>query len=202
LSDSLQPSVAPITTTAQAIELAFRSRPELKSEENKLEAARLTFGAARAERLPSLQSFADYGNSGTLATSFLPTRTLGVQLNVPLFDSGRRAAHLKTAQSQLRQAEIHAKDIRDQIELEVRLALDNLASAREQLQSAEQALTLAQEELELSRLRFEAQITTQIDVLTAQTEIASARSRRVNALLTLKTAEIEYRRATGLGMTQ
>lgn len=202
LSDSLQPSLAPVTTAAEAIEVAFRNRSELKSEESKLEGAKLTFGAARAELLPNLQSFADYGNSGTAGTSFIPTRTVGVQLNVPLFDSGRRAAHRKSAASQLRQAEIHAKDVRDEIELEVRLALDNLASAQEQFQAAEQSVRLAQEELELSRLRFEAQITTQIDVLTAQAEIANARSRRVNALLTLKTAEIEYRRATGLEMRQ
>ena len=122
---------------------------------------------------------------------------VGVQVSVPLFDGGRRSAHAKTTGSQLRQTELHAKDVRDQIELEVRVAFDTLASARDQLTTAEQALQLAQEELDLSRLRYEAQVTTQIDVISAQAELAAARSRRVNALFAVKSGEIEYRRALG-----
>lgn len=198
LTDSMTGTTVPAVPADEAVTAAFRNRPELRSEEKKLEAARLTFGAARAEVLPTVQAFADYGNSGNVSSSFLPTRTIGAQLNVPLFDAGRRAAHRKSAESQLRQAEVRAKDVRDQIELEVRLAVDNLASAREQLKAAEQSLKLAQEELDLSRLRFEAQVTTQIDVLNAQAELATARSRHVNALFTLKSAEIDYQRAAGL----
>jgi hypothetical protein len=62
----------------------------------------------------------------------------------------------------------------------------------------DQALKLAQEELELARPRFEAQVTTQIDVVNAQTQLADARSRQVNAVYALKSAEIEYQRATGV----
>lgn len=197
LTDPLE-AAAPVTTVEEALGIAMRNRPELMSEERKLQAARLTFAAARAELFPSIQSFADYGNSGNPGSSFIPTRTIGIQLNIPLFDAGRRAAHRKRANSQLRQAEIHAKDVRDAIELEVRLAVDNLASAREQLEAADQSLRLAEEELELSRLRFEAQVSTQLDVITGQAEVADARSRHVNALFAVKSAEIEYRRATGL----
>jgi outer membrane protein TolC len=123
---------------------------------------------------------------------------MGVQLQLPVFDGGRRSAHRKLSESQLRQAEIRAKDLRDQIELDVRVAVDNLASNQEQLRAAEEVLRLAQEETDLARLRFEAQVTTQIDVVNAQAELADARSRQVNALFALKSAQIEYQRATGL----
>jgi outer membrane protein TolC len=119
-------------------------------------------------------------------------------VQIPLFDGGRRSAHRTTAESQQRQAEIRARDLRDEIEFDVRVAVDNLASAREQLRAADQALTLAQQELELARLRFEAQVTTQIDVVNAQTQLADVRSRQVNAVYVLKSAEIEYQRATGV----
>jgi len=78
------------------------------------------------------------------------------------------------------------------------VAVDNLASNQEQLRAAEEVLRLAQEETDLARLRFEAQVTTQIDVVNAQAELAEARSRQVNALFALKSAQIEYQRATGL----
>jgi outer membrane protein TolC len=196
LTDSLAALNLAIPAADEAVRIAIANRPEVKAEEKRLEAARSTFGAARAELYPSLQAFADYGNSGDL-DAFVPTRTIGIQVNVPLFDSGRRGAHRRIAGSQLRQSEVRVRDIRDELELEVRVAVDTVASAREQLRSAEEGLKLAEETLELSRLRFEAQVTTQIDVVTAQAQLSAARSRQVDALFALRSAELEYLRATG-----
>jgi outer membrane protein TolC len=196
LADSLEPSTLRSESLPRAIELAVQNRPEIAAEQKKVEAARLGRGAARAERLPTIQAFADYGANGNL-DALVATDTVGVQFSVPIFDGGRRAAHARNAESQLRQSEIRAKDVRDEIEMEVRVAFDTLASAHDQLAAAESALQLAQEELELSRLRYEAQVTTQIDVISAQTGLAAARSRRVNALYAVKSAEVEFRRALG-----
>ncbi len=197
LADSLASTFSATETADAAVATALRDRPEMKAEEKKIESARLALKGAESERLPAVHAFADYGDSGNRQV-FVPTSTAGVQLQVPLFDGGRRSAHRKTAESQLRQAEVRARDIRDEIEFDVRVAADNLASAREQLRAAEEALVLAGEELDLSRLRFEAQVSTQIDVVNAQAQIAEARSRRIHALFALKSAELEYRRATGV----
>jgi outer membrane protein TolC len=196
LTDSLQPSPPRSESLGAALELAIQNRPEIAAEQKKVEAARLTRSASRAERLPTVQAFADYGGNGAF-DAFVATDTIGVQLSLPIFDGGRRSAHARNADSQLRQAEVHAKDVRDEIELEVRIAFDTLVSAQDQLAAAESALQLAQEELELARLRYDAQVTTQIDVLTGQAELAAARSRRVNALFAVKSAEVEYRRSLG-----
>ena len=197
LTDSLAGALMPSDSVDGAVAAALRNRAELKAEQGKVDAAKLSLAGSVAERLPSVQAFADYGSNGNRQT-FVPTNTVGVQLQVPLFDGGRRAAHRKTAESQLRLAEIRARDVRDEIELDVRVAADNLASAGEQLRAAEEALKLSQEELDLSRIRFEAQVTTQIDVVNAQAQLADARGRRVNALYLLKSAELEYQRATGV----
>lgn len=197
LTDPLAVAVMPVEGVEQSLATALRNRVELKAEEQKLAAARLGVSGAKAERLPSVQAFADYGDNGNRDT-FVPTHMAGFQVQLPLFDGGRRDAHRKTAESQLRAAEIRAKDVRDEIELDVRVSSDNLASAREQLRAAEEALKLSQDELDLSRVRFEAQVTTQIDVVNAQAQLAEARSRQVNALYALKSAELEYRRAVGM----
>jgi outer membrane protein TolC len=197
LTDSLSASVLEPESPDNALALALRNRPEVKAFDQRVQAARLAVGESKAESLPSLQAFGNYGDNGT-RQDLVPTDAMGVQLQLPLFDSGRRSAHRQLSESQLKQAEIRAKDLRDQIELDVRVAVDNLASNQEQLRAAEEALRLAQEETDLARLRFEAQVTTQIDVVNAQAELAEARSRQVNALFALKSAEIEYQRATGL----
>jgi len=196
LADPLESASTRTESLPGAIELAIQNRPEMIAERKKVEAARLGRSASQAERLPTLQAFADYGGNGGPG-AFVATDTIGVQLSLPIFDGGRRSAHARTAESQLRQAEVRAKNVRDEIELEVRIAFDTLASAQEQLAAAESALRLAQEELDLSRLRYEAQVTTQIDVLSAQAGLATARSRRVDALFAVKSAEVDYRRSLG-----
>jgi outer membrane protein len=197
LTDALIESNLVIENADAAVAKAFANRPEMKAEEKKLEAARLSVGGSKAERFPAVQAFADYGSNGN-TDLFVPTNTIGVQVQLPIFDGGRRSAHRKTAESQLHQAEIRARDLRDEIELEVRLAIDTLASTREQLRAAEQSQKLALEELELARLRFDAQVAPQIEVVNAQAALAEARSRHVNALFALKSAEIEYQRVTGV----
>src|SRR5262249_10450091 len=148
----------------QIIQFAFQNRPEMKAEQKRLDAARLARAATHDERLPSIQGFADWGGNGQL-NQFVSTDRIGLQITLPIFDGGRRSAQLKIAESQFRQTEARAKDVRDAVELEARVSFDTVNSAREQLDAAESALKLAQEELDLSRLRYEAQVTTQIDVI-------------------------------------
>ena len=197
LTDGMNSSILTVDPVETAVSTALKNRPEIKAEETRAEAARIASRGSSAERLPTIHAFADYGNNGNRDV-FVPTNSVGLQVQIPLFDGGRRSAHRTTAESQQRQADIRARDLRDEIEFDVRVAVDNLASVREQLRAADQALKLAQDELELARLRFEAQVTTQIDVVSAQTQLADARSRQVNAVYVLKSAEIEYQRATGV----
>jgi outer membrane protein TolC len=197
LTDALASAAIPVEAADEAVNVALRNRPELKAEQQRIEAARLGVRGAASERLPAVQAFADYGDNGA-SSAFVPTRSIGVQVQLPLFDGGRRGAHRTLSESQLRQAEIRAKDLRDDIEFDVRVAVDNMASAQAQLRAAEESLNLSQQELSLARLRFEAQVTTQLDVVNAQALLAEARSRQVNAVFALRAAEVEYRRATGV----
>jgi outer membrane protein len=201
LDDSVASDAEPAANTDLAVREALDSRPELQAEENMVHVARMNVSSSESERLPSLRAFADYGNNGN-PSLFIPTNSVGVQLSIPLFDGGLRSAHRASAQSQARQAETRRRDVRDEIEVEVRVAIDNLRSAHEQLTAADQGLKLAEEEMELARLRFESHVTTQIDVIEAQAQLADARTRRVNAVYGVKSSEVEYRRATGTAASQ
>ena len=57
-------------------------------------------------------------------------------VRIPIFDGGRRDARRAEAFSQTRQERLRTADLRDQIELDVRLALDSLKSAEEQVKVA------------------------------------------------------------------
>lgn len=185
-------------TPQQALERAAKSRADLRAQETRERTARLNYSAVKYERLPSLSGFGDYGSIGTGLGNALPTRTYGVSLRVPVFDGGRRDARRAEGASQLRQEEIRTRDLRAQVELEIRLALDDLKSADDQFQVAEEGLAQAQRETEQAGRRYEAGVASSIEPTDAQARLARARDNRIAALLNYNLARINLAQAMGV----
>jgi len=187
----------PSMTPAQALRTALDSRTDWKAQERRVESARLSLSAERMERIPSLSLFADYGTIGPSINDAIPTRSYGFAVRLPLFDGGAREARQAEYSSQLRQERIRAEDLRRQIELEIRTALDNLQSADIQVEAAEEGLALAQDEIAQARRRYQAGVTTNLEVTDAQTRLARARENRIAALFNYNLARIDLSTAMG-----
>ena len=199
LTDKLSYEPTEAITVEQAEAEALKNRPDLKAEAERQAAARLNANSVKAERLPSLYAYADYGTTGTNGAiqSLLPTRDYGFVLRVPIFDGGRRDARRAEAASQFRQERIKANDVHDQLELDIRTSLDSLHSAEEQLKVAEEGLTLSDSELTQARRRFEAGFASNLEVTDAQTRLSRARDNRIAALFGYNVARIDLGRAMG-----
>jgi outer membrane protein TolC len=189
---------------ARSLVTARENRPELKAQGQREENAKLNFSATKLERLPTVGAFANYGDLGSSITSALPTRTYGVTLRVPIFDGGRRDARRVESASAYRQEKIRTADLRDQIELDVRLALESLRSADAQVKTAEEGMRLAENELAQAQRRYKAGVTNSIEVTDAQTRLDRARDNRISALYNYNVARIDLGTATGTiqGMIQ
>jgi outer membrane protein TolC len=181
----------------QAVQRALESRADWKAQREREESVRLGRSAAWMERLPSVSAFADYGSIGTSIHNAIPTHTYGVNVRVPVFDGGRREARMAETSSQYRQERIRTEDLRKQIELEIRLALDSLRSASEQVKAAEEGLTLAEGELVQAQRRYSAGMTTGLEVTDAQTRLQRARDNRIAALFNHNLARIDLAAAMG-----
>ena len=188
--------VKPVTAQ-EAIQTALESRADWKAEQKRLQSAELMQRATRAERLPSLGVFGDYGSIGSSIDHAIPTRTYGFTVRVPVFDGGRRDARRAESASQLRQEHVQIRDLRAQIELDVRLALDSLKSAEDQVKVAEEGLALAENELAQAQRRYQAGMTSGIEVTDAQTRLERARENRIAALFNYNQARIDLGAATG-----
>ncbi|HOL73382.1 MAG TPA: TolC family protein [Bryobacteraceae bacterium] len=197
LTDSLSYVPVEETDLKEAAERALAERADLKAQETRERAARLNYSAVKFERLPSVAGFADYGSIGTGLGSSLPTRTYGVAVRVPLFDGGRRDARRQESLSELRQEAIRTADLKDQIELEIRLALDSLRSAEEQLKVAREGLELAEREAAQARRRYEAGVAGTLEPADAQARLARARDNQIAALLAYNLARISLAQAMG-----
>ncbi|MBN2241078.1 MAG: TolC family protein [Acidobacteria bacterium] len=181
----------------QALETALESRADWKAQQKKEETARLSHSAARMERLPSVSLFADYGAIGSSIHNAVPTRAYGFAVEVPIFDGGRRDGRRAESSSRLRQEREILDDLRKQIELDIRLALDSLQSADLQVAAAEEGLNLAQDELARAQRRFMAGVGSSIEVTDAQTRLERARDNRIQALFIHNSARIDLHSAMG-----
>ena len=190
--------IGPETPSLQAaLEAARRQRPELSLLEERMQAARLTLEAARAERLPTLGAQAQGVESGNRVQDLEWSRTVAAVVNVPIFTGRRTEARIAGARVQLEQLEIQQHDIERQVEQEVRQALLALENARSRVELANQSVQLAQDELELASDRFKAGVASSIEVDNAQTSLAAARDTRIDALADEAQARFDLDRATG-----
>ncbi len=184
-------------TAEKALEVALRTRADWRAQLQREEAARLSYSGVRLERLPSVAGFADYGSIGTGLTNAIPTRTYGVSMRVPVFDGGRRDARRTESRSQYEQERVRTIDLRRQVDLEIRLALDDLSSASDQVAVAADGLTQAQAEVEQAQRRYKAGVATSVELTDAQNRLARARDNHIAALFLLSRARLDLWQAMG-----
>jgi outer membrane protein len=197
LTDRLQYVPVDLVTVEEAKVLAIKERPDYQAQQNREATARLSASATRMERLPSVAAFGDYGDSGTGLFTAVPTRTYGIQVRIPIFDGGRRDARRAESNSQYRLEQARTRDLKEQIELDVRLALDSLHSADDEVKVSRDGLSLAENELAQARRRYAAGVANSVEVTDAQTRLERARDNQTGALYNYNVARIDLAQAMG-----
>jgi outer membrane protein len=182
---------------AQLLKTALESRADYRAQQKREQAARLNSRATTLERVPAVSVFGDYGSIGTSMDNALPTRTIGVMVRIPVFDGGRRDARRAEFSSLLRQELIRTRDLRIQIDMEIRVALESLASSAEQLKAADEGLALAADEVAHAQRRYENGFGSSIELTDAQTRLSRARENRILALYGYNVARIDLNTAMG-----
>jgi outer membrane protein TolC len=198
LADSL--ASMPLSTTAAesaALGAAIRGRKDLQSIELQARAAREQAAAIRNERLPTIGVFADEGISQRNGRSYLPTYDWGIQLSLPIFDGLRREGRVEEQLSVARDLASRERDLRTQVEADVRIAVLNLTSSAEAVAAARERLGLAEQEVAQARERFQAGVAGNADVITASLTLNNARTQYVDALASYHAARVALARAQG-----
>jgi outer membrane protein len=95
------------------------------------------------------------------------------------------------------EAEVRFRDIRLQAQVEIRAALLDLASAREQTAAAQERLRLAQQELSQARERFQAGVAGSADVISASLLLNQSRNLIIDAQTGYQLARLNLARAEG-----
>jgi outer membrane protein len=197
-ADAMRFAPQPLPEAGEAVRQALAGRLELSVASEQLRIAEAERGAAIGGWAPTVAAFGDYGSSGLKPNEVnLPTRTIGIRIDVPIFDGGRTRSEVQVATSQVRQAEMQLSDLRAAVEKDVRQALDNLATREDQMRAAQKNLDLAQRELSLAQDRFQNGVADNIEVTSAQTALENARQVSVFSLAQFNTARLNLLSALG-----
>ncbi|HYI94454.1 MAG TPA: TolC family protein [Bryobacteraceae bacterium] len=197
LLNELPFSPLPDLTFDQAFKEARENRADLKSAETQVRAAELARSAARAERLPSLSVSADYGVIGVNPANSHGTFTVVGSLRVPIWQGGRTEGAIQQAEAALEQRRAELEDLRGRIEADLRAAFLDVAAASSQVELARQNQELARDTLRLTRERFDAGITTTVEVVQAQQSVSAAEADYITSVFAHNVAKISLARSVG-----
>jgi outer membrane protein TolC len=186
-----------LPTEGTAVEQALHTRPDLRAADEQLRAAERQIAAIRAERLPAVGVFGDKGAVGKDYGNLKNTYTWGVQLSLPLFDGLRREGRVQEQEAVAREVDVRRRDLRDQAAVDVRGALLDLASARQQVGATRERLRLAEQELAQARERFSTGVAGNADVITAALALNGSRNLLIDALTLYQSARVGLARAEG-----
>ncbi len=197
LGDSLSFFDTPQPEAEPSIELALAERQEWKALESQIKAAEFQKKASQDSRLPSLRFEGDYAYVGTSGSTTLPTYTYQASVNMPLFTGGRIHAEVVRADLEIKKLEQQRDDLRNQIALDVKTALLNLQSARNEVEVANLGVQLSKEEVDQARDRFKAGVANNIEVIQAQDSLSRANDNQIAALYRFNQARADLARSVG-----
>jgi outer membrane protein len=189
--DTPQPEAEP------SIELALGERQEWKSLNSQLKAADLQKREAWDARLPNFRVDGDWAYLGTHPNNAVFTYTFTASANMPIFTGGRIHAEVARANLEISRLQQQQEDLRNSIALDVKTALINLTSARNEVQVADLGMQLSREEVDQARDRFRAGVANNIEVIQAQDSLARAADNQIAALYRFNQARADYARSIG-----
>jgi outer membrane protein TolC len=188
-------------TLDQARELAFASRPELKSFDAQRKAQDQLIAVARRGHLPDLLFDANYrrSNSSVVENTFplLGGWQIGLSLLIPIFDGFRTTNRVQETLHTYYAIKSQEELQRQQVALDVEQAYLRLVELLERIKANEAAANAAKENLDLANGRYQVGVGSIIEATDAQTLYTEAQTTYIRTLYDYKIAEAQLIRAIG-----
>jgi len=200
LAEDVTMTPAPYTLD-QAKQIAFASRPELKSFDAQRKAQDQTIAAARRGHLPDLVFDANHRYSGSSfdgSGAFVrPSWQIQTSLIFPIFEGFRTANRVEETLRNYYVIKSQEELQRQQVALDVEQAYLRLVELQERIKANESAVNAAKENLDLANGRYQVGVGSIIEATDAQTLYADAQTTYIRTLYDYKIAEAQLTRAIG-----
>jgi outer membrane protein TolC len=182
--------------TESLVPVALQSRSDYMSLASQRRGLVEQQRASRARFYPKLSINGNFGGIGRSVGGMQGTGLIQGQIDFTVFDRDREGEAQELA-SRVMRIDDQIADLRRGIEEDLREAQLNLESAAEQVSVAKDGQELAQRELELAQDRFAQGTANNVEVVTAQDELARAQENYILAVSSHVDAKYALARAVG-----
>jgi outer membrane protein len=186
-------------------EIAMQNSLKIQLQQDNLKMAEQEVERANAGHLPTLDAVASYTDNYTngspsvfSAGNELKNATIGLQLEIPLYQGGAISSQARQAVYNKQKAQDDLDLARRQTDLEAQRTYLNLNTSVAQVKALEQALISSQRQLDSTKLGYEVGVRTSVDVLNAQQQLFSAKRDLLQARYNYLVNIIRLKSASGL----
>ncbi|MCC6442477.1 MAG: TolC family protein [Armatimonadetes bacterium] len=211
--DAARPVVKRFLTVAEAVGLALKESPVLRSARQEVAVQTARLGMAKAMKRPSL-SANTFLSAGTMpgiiassppvmpSASILPPRGPGADQNlmlmIPLWTGGRLESQIRSAGAERSASQSDLAGMEREVAMRVKEAYFRALYARAMVQVGEQWVSQAEESLRVTREMFSVGKVPQYFVLRSETEVANAAQELTTARNNVGLALIDLKTALGV----
>lgn len=188
---------------AYCLAYSEQHRPELKQAEYAIDSAEAALVVARSGHMPKVYANASNnwgGNGSDWPGDGDENWSVGVTASMNVFDSGVTWSKIHAAQENLAKAKESQRQIKDNVELEVRTDYLNLREAEKRITTTQVAVASAEEDYHIAVVRYQAGVGTNIDVMDAQEALTQAKTNYYQALYNYNTSKAALNTSMGVGV--
>lgn len=142
-------------------------------------------------------AFASEGNFNQLYNRFYPGTTIGLSLNLPIFDGLRKHAQTQQASISITKTENDIKFFENVIDQQIFTTKTDFNRARKQLVVQQSNFKLAEDIYNTAQLKYKNGVGSSLELTVAQTDLENARANMLATSFELFVAELELKKALG-----
>ena len=187
------------------LEVAEQNNLNIQIQQDALKFSDQEIDRSKAGHLPTLDAVASVsesyatGSASVFSTgNDLKTGTIGLQLQIPLYQGGATSSKIRQAVLNKQKAQDDVETARRQAALETQRAYLNLSTTIAQIKALEQALISSQSQVDSTKLGYEVGVRTSVDVLNAEQQLFSAKRDLLQARYNYLVNIIRLKSASGV----
>lgn len=136
------------------------------------------------------------GGSNSYFTG-IPAYWAGIQLNWSIFDGNTRKNKLSQKQLEGRQMTLQQQQVKESISMDISNARNQISVQQQNLKTSGEQVTLAQKVYEQTQLQFKEGTIDISNLIQTENALREAQNDYVTSLVKLRTAELDWKKATG-----
>ncbi len=166
----------------ELIKQALEKRPEITRSQLNEQAGQKQLSVAKTRNLPDFAFFSNYQISHSeRLIEMNRIWSLGLQINIPIFDGFASRAAVKQSESVLKQLQIGTEQVMSVVETEVRNAYLALLEAKTLIDVQRETVAQAQESVRIATIRFENGMITTVELTDTQLALIQSKVNRLQA---------------------